>query len=325
MPSYTIKALARYWGKRTVSIAIGNGGPGIRGPYATEPARLQVLLLAMQGVGKPGVHQFKMIEWGLYNKKSRNPLPGPKYYPALLGANRGWKYTDTPPQFIPKDLIHEAILNPPINWYGTTLSRDNVEQQFIKYTYPREGGTEIHMIWTDTPSWVTCWNDTNSYVRALQNPKIEFVLAQHPWMENDCMLADLVLPSLTVMETDDIGTEAMSGQFHCLFYQPKAIQPRGESKSDYEIVCADRRTVRHPGGIHGGQDCQGVDQGRLGEFRRRWRDHLRQAQAGGVLRRPAGRGLAEEQSRAARFLRGSGEEPPHHPQREDRVLFLSPG
>jgi trimethylamine-N-oxide reductase (cytochrome c) len=94
------------------------------------------------------------------------------------------------------------------------------------------------MIWTDTPSWVTCWNDTNSYVRALQDPKIEFILAQHPWMENDCMLADLVLPSLTVMETDDIGVETMSGQFSCVFHEPKAIQPRGESKSDYEIVCA---------------------------------------------------------------------------------------
>jgi molybdopterin guanine dinucleotide-containing S/N-oxide reductase-like protein len=238
VPSYTIKALARYWGKKTVSIGIGNGGPGVRGPYSTEPARLQVLLLAMQGVGKPGVHQFKMIEWGLYNKKSNIPLPGPKYVPVVLAAHRGWSYTDTPPQFIPKDLIHDAILDAPISWYGTTLSRDSVDQQFIKYTYPREGGTELHMIWTDTPSWVTCWNDTNSYVRALQDPKIEFILAQHPWMENDCQLADLVLPSLTVMEADDIGVETLSGQFSCLFYEPKAIKPRGESKSDYEIVCA---------------------------------------------------------------------------------------
>ena len=238
VPARIIKALARYWGAHAVSVAIGNGGPGVRGPYSTEPARLQVLLLAMQGVGKPGVHQFKMIEWGLYNRKSNVPLPGPKYIPVVLAAHRGWAYTDTPPQFIPKDLIHEAILDPPISWYGTTLSRDSVEQQFIKYTYPREGGTEVHMIWTDTPSWVTCWNDTNSYVRALQHPKIEFILAQHPWMENDCMLADLVLPSLTVMEVDDIGVESMSGQFCCVFHEPRAIQPRGESKSDYEIVCA---------------------------------------------------------------------------------------
>ena len=58
----------------------------------------------------------------------------------MLAANRGWTYTDTPPQFIPKDLIHDAILRPPITWYGTTLSRDSVDQQFIKYTYPREDG-----------------------------------------------------------------------------------------------------------------------------------------------------------------------------------------
>ena len=238
IPSYTIRALARYWGKHTVSIAIGNGGPGIRGPYSTEPARLQILLLAMQGVGKPGVHQFKMIEWGLYNKKSNFPLPPSKYIPLVFAAHRGWAYTDTPPQFIPKDLIHDAILNAPISWYGTTLSRDSVDQQFIKYTYPREGGAEIHMVWTDSPSWITCWNDTNSYIRAYQDPKIEFILAQHPWMENDCLLADLVLPSLTVMEVKDVGVESLSGQFSCLFYEDQAIQPRGECKSDYEIVCA---------------------------------------------------------------------------------------
>jgi trimethylamine-N-oxide reductase (cytochrome c) len=238
VPSYTIKALARYWAKKKVSIAIGNGGPGVRGPYSTEPARLQACLLAMQGVGKPGQHQFKMIEWGLYNKKSNNPLVPPKYIPNMMAANRGWLYTDTTPQFIPKDLIHDAINRPPISWYGTTLSRDSVDQQFIKYTYPREGGTDIHMVWTDSPSWMTCWNDTNDFVRALRSPQIEFVLAQHPWMENDCQLADLVLPSNTMLEVDDVGCESQSAVFYCVFHEPRAVEARGESKSDYEIVCA---------------------------------------------------------------------------------------
>jgi len=238
VPSYTIKALARYWGKHRVSIAIGNGGPGIRGPYSTEPARLQAILLAMQGLGKPGVHQFKMIEWGLYNHKTKIPLPWPKYIPDIYHVQRGWKYTDTPRQFIPKDLIPDAILRPPIKWYGTTLSRDFVDQQFIEYTYPLPDAPEVHMIWTDSPSWMTCWNDTNDFVRAMRSPKIEFILAQHPWFENDCQLADLVLPSLTVMECDDFGVEAMSGQFTVVFPEPRAIEPLGESKSDYEIVCA---------------------------------------------------------------------------------------
>jgi molybdopterin guanine dinucleotide-containing S/N-oxide reductase-like protein len=236
VPSYTIKALARYWAKKKVSVAIGNGGPGVRGPYSTEPARLQACLLAMQGVGKPGRHQMKMIEWGLYNKKTNNPFPPPKYVPLALAANRGWAYTDTPPQFIPKDMIHDAINKPPISWYGTTLSRDSVDQQFIKYTYPREGGTPLHMIWTDSPSWITCWNDTNAFIKALQKPEIEFVLAQHPWMENDCQMADLVLPSNTMLEVDDMGVESQSAAFSLVFHEPRAVEARGESMSDYEIV-----------------------------------------------------------------------------------------
>ena len=63
IPDYTIKALARDWANKATSIIHGNGGPGIRGPYATEPARLEAMLLGMQGLGKPGVHQAKMIEW----------------------------------------------------------------------------------------------------------------------------------------------------------------------------------------------------------------------------------------------------------------------
>ena len=63
VPAWTIRALATQWASRVTSIAHGNGGPGIRSPYATENARLEVLLLAMQGLGKPGVHQVKMIEW----------------------------------------------------------------------------------------------------------------------------------------------------------------------------------------------------------------------------------------------------------------------
>jgi molybdopterin guanine dinucleotide-containing S/N-oxide reductase-like protein len=237
IPSYTIKALAIYWSKHRISFAMGNGGPGIRGPYATEPARLQILLLAMQGVGKPGVHQFKMIEWGLYNKKTNIPLPHPKYVPDLSDVQRGWRYTDTPRQFIPKNKIHDAILRPPLKWYGTTLSRDSTDQQFIPYQYPLPDSTEIHMIWTDSPSWMSCWNDTNDFVRALRSPKIEFVLAQHPWFENDCLLADIVLPSITKMECDDIGVETMSGQFYMAYPEPKAIEPRGEAKSNYQIVC----------------------------------------------------------------------------------------
>ena len=65
VPARVIKALADEWASKRTTVVIGNGGPGIRGPYSTEPARLQVLCLAMQGLGRPGVNQAKMIEWAL--------------------------------------------------------------------------------------------------------------------------------------------------------------------------------------------------------------------------------------------------------------------
>ncbi|MEM3114904.1 MAG: molybdopterin-dependent oxidoreductase, partial [Nitrososphaerota archaeon] len=66
VPARTIKALARAWAKKTTSMFHCNGGPTIRGPYATEPARAETYCLAMQGIGKPGRQQIKMHEWGLF-------------------------------------------------------------------------------------------------------------------------------------------------------------------------------------------------------------------------------------------------------------------
>ena len=248
IPSRTIKALARQWASKRTSIAHGNGGGYIRSTYSTEPARLEVLLLAMQGVGKSGVHQFMMIEWGFYHEgvdipaghptDPGTPLPGGLVVPNAMPAYSGGdvSFTHLPKQIIPKTLIPEAILNPPISWYGSTLFKP-VKEQFTKYTYPVEGCSEIHMMWTDSPCWITCWNEGNRMIEAFRTPKIEFFLAQHPWMENDCLFADLILPANTKYEDNDIGTDTFSGQFDTIFPEGKCIEPIGESKSNYEIVC----------------------------------------------------------------------------------------
>jgi len=242
VPSRVIKALAKEWASKRTTIAIGNGGPMIRGPYATEPARLQVFLLAMQGLGKPGANQVKMQEWGLWYDMKDYPMPRPMVFPCLLSAHRGaWATTmvggSLPKQIIPKDLIHDAILNPPISWYGTTIAREPTEDQFKKYTYPVEGCSEIHMIWSDTPSWTTCWNGSNAYIKALRSQKVEFILVQHPWLENDCLFADIILPVSTKFEEADIGADVFSGQYNVVTHERQCIEPLGESRSDYEIVC----------------------------------------------------------------------------------------
>ena len=55
-------------------------------------------------------------------------------------------------------------------------------------------------------------------------------------MENDCQMADLVLPSNTMLEVDDMGVESQSAAFSLVFHEPRAVEARGESMSDYEIV-----------------------------------------------------------------------------------------
>jgi trimethylamine-N-oxide reductase (cytochrome c) len=245
VPEWTIKALAREFAARTTSIAHVLGGSMIRGAYSHEPARLEVLLLGMQGVGKPGVHQalvLPAIGRTVVPDSARvavNPFaqttPGDRIRRPHASA-----HTRIAKQFIPKTLIQEAILNPPVTFSGCGAIAAEVEDQFVKYTYPipkEEGGTEIHMIWTDTPCRTTCWNDGNKTIQAFRSPKIECIVAQHPWLENDCLVADIILPANTTFEEDDIIANIADGtEISCMTLQRQAIQPIGESKSDYEIV-----------------------------------------------------------------------------------------
>ena len=234
VPVWTIKALARNWARNTTSIAHYFGGSYIRGPYSSEPARLECILLGMQGLGKPGVHQCQLTYRGMPRsdgiKKSIEPFLKAHQITANFLGKQG----------IPKTYIQDAILSPPISYWGSGAFFSPVEDQFKQYVYPiaeKDGGTEVHMIWTDTPCRTTCWNDGNRTIEAFRSPKIETIIAQHPWLENDCLLADIILPANTTFEVEDIVTNIREGdQYQSITYQKKAIEPVGESKSDYEIV-----------------------------------------------------------------------------------------
>ncbi|MCX7911523.1 MAG: molybdopterin-dependent oxidoreductase [Dehalococcoidales bacterium] len=241
VPEWTIKALAREWAKKTTSIAHYFGGSYVRGPFSHEPGRLEVILLGMQGLGGPGVHQWQITYTGmpraegLRSTRFFNPQLSERLTKPVATTIRAWGK-----QLIPKTWIQQAIENPPLTFYGSGAIEIPTEDQFVKYTYPidkEKGGTEIHMIWTDTPCRLTCWNHGNWTVEAFRNPKIECVVAQHPWLENDCLLADIILPSNTTFEVEDIVTNVRQGvNFHSIAIMEQAIHPIGESKSDYEVV-----------------------------------------------------------------------------------------
>jgi trimethylamine-N-oxide reductase (cytochrome c) len=260
VPSRAIKALAREWASKRTSIVHFMGGGLIRGPYSTEPARLEVLLLAMQGLGKPGANQFHMslhggVGWITLPTGFKIPLgpvtpPSSEVTPIYPVVNRGKGnlYAALMPypewvarwakNFIPKTLLPDAILNPPISFYGTTSLYAPVDDQFIKYVYPSPGYPEARMLWFTTPCWMTCWNNGYRMVDVYRNPKIEFIIMQHPWLENDTIFADLILPVTTKFEVEDIAmTSSPIDTFALIIHEEKCIDPVGESKSDYEICC----------------------------------------------------------------------------------------
>ncbi len=237
VPSRTIKALAREWASKRTTVVIGNGGPAIRGPYSSEPARLQVLCLAMQGLGRPGENQAKMLDWGFMDDMAQVGCPQSTFIPSLMAAYTGGTSLDTNYAFLPKTLLPDAILEGACEWWGNEHEMAPRENQFVHYRYPAPGCSKIHMIWTDSPCFLACWNDGNNFIRAMRHEDIEFIFAQHPWLENDCLLADVILPVNTMLEEDDIGSDLQSGQFILVFPENKCVEPLGESFSDYEIVC----------------------------------------------------------------------------------------
>ena len=131
------------------------------------------------------------------------------------------KTTDIPPQqSIPKCMIHDAILRDNIEWYGLYSFCGPAGEQWIKHEFPAPGCSRLHMIWTDCPCMVTCWNDGFNFVKALRSPEIECVVAQHPWLENDCYLADIILPVQTKYR--DGGHLRRYGRRHLYLDLPRA-------------------------------------------------------------------------------------------------------
>ena len=141
-------------------------------------------------------------------------------------------------QLIPKTQLYDAIMSGHTESSGSTMFFAPLEDQFRKVVYPipkEEGGTEIRMIWMDNPCRTTCWNDGFKTVEALRSPKIETLIVQHLWLENDTVLADIILPVNTKLEEEDIMRLSAGGRsVHGAIIENQAIEPVGESLSDFQ-------------------------------------------------------------------------------------------
>jgi trimethylamine-N-oxide reductase (cytochrome c) len=239
--SWDIKALARIWAKKKTSLAVNFGGAKIRGPYSHIPARMEAYVLAMQGLGKPGRQFLRFVLGRGMRARDLSPLPN---YPevesgfSVQSTIDRLKYTNSvaPPPAIPliKVLVPDAILNPPVEWWCSGAQFNKAEDLFVKYRYPpTDNHPGVRMIWNENCCYTTCWHGYK-FIEALRSPKIEFHLAIHPWLENDALFADLVLPALTDFEVADLVAGTRS-DIRVIAYHEKGIEAIGESKSDYEI------------------------------------------------------------------------------------------
>jgi len=243
-----IKTLAREWAaKRTVLSGGSRGGEGgaCRQAYATEWARMMVLLMGMQGLGKPG----RSI-WGTTMGAPSNVdvwFPGYAEPRGRMSATTAANYLPMNPtkQRLWRLTLPDAILNPPVSWYGEGFCGQSLQQQFTHFEYPMPGYSEIKLFYRYGGSFMGTMLDTTKWVRMYQSPKLEFVVNQDVWYNSETRMADIILPACTNFERDDIGEWAAAGgytvhassgcNYRLLVREKKCIEPMWESKSDYQI------------------------------------------------------------------------------------------
>ena len=325
VPARIIKALAAEWASKRTTVVIGNGGPGIRGPYSTEPARLQVLCLAMQGLGKPGCNQSKMIEWGLHHDDEQVSPPAPSVFTSLLAAYTGGTPGDTNPDFVPKTLVPKAILEGSVDWWGNEQEFAPRENQFVHYKYPAEGCFP-HPHDLDRLALLDHLLERRQQLHpgdAAPNHRVHLLPA--PLAGERRLFADVILPVNTKLEEDDIGNDVFGGQMNLLFPEPRCIEPLGESFSDYEIVCKIAERLGLLEEYTGGKTVPELIRLGYETSGRRAPGQLGGAQREGLLRDPARPGLGEDPGRPDRVLRGPGGASAHHAHRQARVLRHRPG
>ena len=257
VPSHVVRALARTWGKRKTYLAAGGLGAGFGGACRSATggqwARNMILLMAMQGLGKPGVN--------FGNLQAGTPLDHNFWFPGYaeggisgdlaFTAGAAHTYCRMPhiltinpvKQMVPRQRLPDAVIDG--HCIGYPWDGFSQEAQFAPFEYPAPGYSPIHMIYRYGTSTFGTISEAGRFVDMYQHPSIDMVVNQAIWMEGDAKYADVILPACTSFERFDISDWANSGGYihhntdqlnhRIVLLQHKCIEPLGESKSDYQI------------------------------------------------------------------------------------------
>lgn len=257
IPARDVYSLARAWGRKKTYLAAGGVGGGFGGACRASSgqqwARNMILLMAMQGWGKPGVN-FGNLQYG-------TPVDLSIYFPGYAEGGISGDVDRTAaainnymrmPQVLSKNIIKQTIPQERLAeaitqgecemypWDGASL-----EAQFQKFDYPAPGYSRVHMLYRYGASFFGTTTDSSRLLGMYRHPSIEFAVCQSIWQEGEVQFADIVLPACTNLERYDISEVAgCAGYIHhnqnqmnhrMVVMQHKCIEPLGESKSDFQI------------------------------------------------------------------------------------------
>ena len=314
-----IRALAREWAsKKTMLAAGGLAGLGGAARCATggEWPRSMIALITMQGMGKPGIN--------LWSTSYGTPLDETFFFP---GYTEGGISGDLANSAAGKDFVYrmfprggafslphrsaegslgyrlrtpEIMMHEPHEWYGRGFTGSHIEAQFHKFQYPAPGYSMAQMYYRFGGSFFGTMTDTNKHVRAYREGKVPFVVSQAIWMEGEAKFADVILPACTNFERWDIGEWTLANGYvthssqmcnhRIIVLQHKAIEPLGESKSDYEIFRGMAARLGLEGMYTMGRDRTRLGQGDVRRHRPAHGDHLGRLREEGLLRGAAAPG-----------------------------------
>ena len=245
-----IKALAHRWASTNTmggsGVRVGWGG-ACRTINGCSYARLMVQLFAMQGMGKPGR--------GMWNAQAGAPVD----YNFWFGGYSDPKSTianepvadktavNNVEQKLYRPTLPDAILTGHDRWIGDGYCGVSLEQQFNPHEYPLPGHSRVHMFYRYGGSFFGTMLDTNKWADMYRSPELEFVVNQDMHLSPEGRFSDVILPACTNLERTDIGEFCSSGNggyasygqsgnnWQVIVYQRKAIEPLGDSQSDYWI------------------------------------------------------------------------------------------
>ncbi|MCC7200248.1 MAG: molybdopterin-dependent oxidoreductase, partial [Gammaproteobacteria bacterium] len=261
VPARDVRALAREWGTKKTYLGAGSWGVGVggacRGPTGMQWARMMTILGAMQGVGRTG-YNYGNLQFG-------TPLDFNFYFPGygegsfsgdlVYSANAANNYQRMP-HIITMNTVRQSI---PRMWFPEAITQgkamgwvndvSTVQGQFFPFSYPSPGHVRVEMLYKYGSQLFGTMVGGNRWARAYQHDSLKFIVNQSVWWEGETPFADIILPACTVFEKWDIGEwyNVGAGYVHHMYsmnnhrvisIQHKCMEPRGESKSDYDIFTA---------------------------------------------------------------------------------------